>query len=241
MAKKGINKVEKRRIEVKDSRYQVTTKEVFTNKLLMLWYVILPYILNAAATFYCVRKIFIRRHESEEGVKQISFNKSFFLLDGAGDPNLFAFIAVLSFFACLILVPNLMLKIRKKGDGLGLMFLPCGFLGIYIIMTAIESLLDIPLGVIVGLLLFWFSAMATFRKAMPYTEACGLALMLVLTFTFLASKIPYCYYRMDELNVYMYSLSYYIRDMLLLIAFTLFCGRLKTVYKYIDDSKIIKE
>lgn len=157
-----------------------------------------------------------------------------------GNPQIIAFIGILLLIPCFFIVPKTIYKKRKNGDGLGIMFMPLGLLGIYHILSAIENDKDLEIGIIYGLLLFVISGLATFKKYIKYVNGICMIMILVGLFTLLAGFMPYCFNKTPFLVEYengqriaftrYYYISYYIRDIFLLLSFGTFCDKISNKY-----------
>ena len=148
----------------------------------------------------------------------------------AGDPNIIAIVAVLSMLVCIIAVPFTALKVRKKGDGLGVMFMPLGLLGIFEIMIGLVDAKNMPWCVVLGIVLFVISAIGTFRKCIKFVDWICLGMMVVMLICLIANLMPYCFYDLDVTNYWnikRYYVSYFIRDELLLASYAIVCGKIK--------------
>lgn len=201
------------------------------------YYRILPFIL-ALLALVCslLRFILVKMEVNSEAVfrHEISLTSLF-----DGNPNLIAILGCLCMFLCIAFIPKLMLKKRKSGDGLGLMFMPLGLLGVFTVLSTIENKKDISIGILFGVVLFIISAIGTFKKAVKFVWPLCLIMIAVATFLILAGYMPYCYNQIpyvDEqsgtimLGSYFY-LNYYVRDILLLLSYGIFADRLTKIYQ----------
>lgn len=213
-------------------------------KLSFAYFMVLPVVLTIVALAFTFIKFTIRKFEYSGGVKYwYDFGVTNIF---AGSPQIIAFVAIIFMLACFFVIPKSMLKVRKSGDGLGLLFLPLGLLGIFEIMTAIESLKDLGIGIVFGLALFIVSALATFKKTIGIASKASAFMLVVALFLFFANFIPYCYNiapvpinstppEMGH-NLY-YSINTLIRDLCFISAFGIFCDRIAGKYKEINTSK----
>ncbi|MGN0164569.1 MAG: hypothetical protein ACI39R_00155 [Lachnospiraceae bacterium] len=166
-----------------------------------------------------------------------------------GNPNIIAILACLSMILCIFLIPKSMVKPHKSGDGLGAMFMPLGLLAIFEAMCTIENVKDMSIGVFFAIALFLISALGTFKKTIYLVEPLCIFMILVAFFLILAGFMPYCYnvfpFAMNEQSEIIvsryYYLSYFIRDILLLISYGLLANNIKNNYKKIETAAEVKK
>ncbi|MBQ8280850.1 MAG: hypothetical protein IJZ25_00410 [Lachnospiraceae bacterium] len=161
-----------------------------------------------------------------------------------GNPNIIAILACTTMFLCFLVIPKSMMKKRKSGDGLGAMFMPLGLLGIFEVLCTIENKKDLEVGIIFGVCLFLVSAVATFKKTISWVKPmCGF-MIIVSLFLILAGLMPYCYnkvpfvlsYEEDGLLVSTYFyVSYFLRDIFLLMSFGIFSDKLTKIYNNMEN------
>ena len=215
----------------------------FDKKFNKFWYIYLPYILTVLAIVITCIDFEIRKYDYDAGYKfktHLSFTN--FL---GGNPQIVAMLGMILMIPCLIIIPKSILKTRKSGDGLGLMFMPLGLLGIFQVLSAIENKKDMEIAIVLGVVLFVISATATFKKAMPVVGKLCLAMMFVFFFCFLADFMPYCYNTYpiydekvsEAVTVCDIYFSNFLRDLCILGAFGVFCDRITLKYKELNTSK----
>ena len=182
------------------------------------WYFVMPYVFTGLAVLFSFLYITV-------------------------NPNIIAILGVLLMVPCLLIIPISMLKKRKSGDGLGLLFMPLGLLGIFNVLCTIENKKDMTLGIIFGIALFVISALGTFKKTIKYVNLLCCIMMIVAVYCLLAGYMPYCFVdtqkifvseNMDYVEVENYYLSYFLRDISLLAGYGVFCARINVKYKKID-------
>ncbi|MBP3237563.1 MAG: hypothetical protein J6M24_00540 [Lachnospiraceae bacterium] len=206
---------------------------------------IAPYIFTAGAIIFSLLYMTMKR-KSANGDWSTELENVGLTTLFDGNPNIIAIIGVLCMIPCLLIVPKSMLKERKNGDGLGLMFMPLGLLGIFDVMCTIENVKDTAIGIIFGVALFLISALATFRKTIKYVPVlCGI-MIIVAIYNMIAKFMPYCFIatekvvvslNYDYVEVRNYYLSYFIRDILIFAGFGSFSARIAAKYKEIDAEK----
>lgn len=224
----------------------LTKEEKVITKLGRFWYFVVPYIftvLSLAGSFIRFLVERIDNYGTEEWYYDLRLT-SFF----DGNPNIIAILGVISMFLCLLIIPKSMLKERKSGDGLGLMFIPLGFLGIFQVMCTIENVKDMVLGISFGVVLFIISALGTFKKTMKIVAPLCVVMMIAGLYCILAGYMPYCYSKLPKfinkntLETFtgeFYYVSYFVRDEFLLAAYGIFAARLTKKYKELDEAKNI--
>ena len=236
-----------------DNKKKTTeTKEEMVDKLgkksksfLKAFNLVAPYVFTAGAIVFSLLYMTLKR-KSANGDWSTSLENVGLTTFFDGNPNIIAIIGVLCMIPCLLIVPKSMLKERKNGDGLGLMFMPLGLLGIFDVLCTIENVKDTTIGIIFGVSLFLISALATFKKTIRFVPAlCGI-MMIVAVYNILAEFMPYCYVAtqkvvvtadLDYVEVKNYYLSYFIRDLCIFAAFGSFCARISAKYKELDAAK----
>ncbi len=213
-------------------------------KYVRFYYEVLPVILAVLACAASFIRFLLIKLDSGDVVNfktDVSLT-SFF----DGNPNIVAILGCFSIFICFLVVPKSIKKTHESGDGLGAMFMPLGLLGIFTVMCTIENLKDMAIGITFGVVLFVISALATFKKTISYVMPLCLIMILVAFFLILAGLMPYCYNRIpfalqtDTHSLAVmdyYYLSYFIRDILLLLSFGIFSDRLKRTYKKMEAEK----
>ena len=214
-------------------------------KLRRFWYNVMPYVFTAGAIIFSLLYFeFVKKNENGDISSKIDKVGLTSLFDG--NPNIVAILGVLCMIPCLLIIPKSILKERKNGDGLGLMFMPLGLLGIFIVMCTIENVKDEVLGITIGVALFVISALATFRKTIKYVSWLCIAMMFVAVYTLFAGYMPYCFVdtqkvlvnsNYDYVSLENYYLSYFCRDIFILMAFGTFCARISAKYKELDAAK----
>ena len=226
-------------METKENREQKAI-----SKLSRFWYVYVPYLFAAGAVAFSLIRFLVKRVDNY-GTKELYYDlslTSFF----DGNPNIIAILGAASMFLCLLIVPKSILKERKNGDGLGIMFIPLGFLGIFHVMSTIENVKDMGIGITFGVIAFVISALGTFRKTIKVVNPLCIAMMLAGLFCLLAGYMPYCYNKLpkfidkETLNVFtgeFYYVSYFFRDELLFAAYGIFAARITRKYREMDKEK----
>lgn len=163
-----------------------------------------------------------------------------------GNPNIISILAVLCMLACFLVIPGSMMKKRKSGDGLGLMFMPLGLLGIFQVLCTVENVKDMPVGIGFGIVLFIISALGTFRAYIKYVPHLCIVMVFVAFFLLLAELMPYCYNKLPfAISIgedtfaetsYFY-ISYFLRDVFLLLSYSIFADRLNRIYINMDNEE----
>ncbi len=202
------------------------------------WLPVIFAILGLCFSFF--RYILVKLETSSKAYfkHQIDFTTFF-----DGNPNIIAILGCICMLGCFLIIPSSITKKRKSGDGLGLMFMPLGLLGIFQVLCTVENVKDLPVGVGFGIALFIISALGTFKAYMKYVpKLCYLA-VFVAFFLLLAELMPYCYNKLpfaipigDDVfaeTSYFY-ISYFLRDVFLLLSYAIFADRLKRTYINMD-------
>lgn len=206
------------------------------------YYKVLPIILAALALVCSFVRYVLSKFESGD----IVFFKHNFAITTFfdGNPNIVAILSCATMFLCFLVVPKSMKKIRKSGDGLGVMFMPLGLLGIFEVLCTIENKKDLAVGIGFGVALFLISAIATFKKTVSWVMPMCVFMIIIAFFLILAGLMPYCYnkvpfilsYEEDGLLVSTYYyLSYFLRDVFLLLSFGIFSDKLTKIYKNMEN------
>lgn len=163
-----------------------------------------------------------------------------------GNPNVIAILACLCMLACFLVIPGSMKKKRKSGDGLGLMFMPLGLLGIFQVLCTVENNKDLAVGIAFGIVLFIISALGTFRAYMKAVPPLCIVSIFAAFFLILADMMPYCYNKLPFVldigedtiaeTSYFY-ISYFLRDVFLLLSYLIYADRLKRIYINMDHEE----
>ncbi|MDD6101810.1 MAG: hypothetical protein PUB67_01695 [Clostridiales bacterium] len=212
-------------------------KTINVEKIKKIWLNVFPFIFWLGAFVLSFTEYVVVQLDYNGTYK---YKKKFGFTDlFSGNPQIIALLGVILMLVCLLVIPKTMLKKRKSGDGLGLMFMPLGLLGIFHILCTIENDKDLEIGIIFGVILFIVSALATFKKYIKYVNFLCIIMILAGFFTLLAGFMPYCFNKIPFLvgeqvafTKYFY-VSYFSRDVFLLLSFGTFCDKISTKYSEI--------
>lgn len=209
-----------------------------TGKAAKFYYEVLPVIFAVLALLCSLVRFILVRVDMEGKVLyryEVGFTTFF-----DGNPNIIAILGCLSMLLCFLVIPKSMKKPHKSGDGLGTMFMPLGLLGIFVVLCTIENTKDMGIGICFGVLLFLVSALGTFRKTIGIVGPACMVMVLAALFLILAGFMPYCYNKLPfiiqiseetaGISSYYY-ISYFVRDIFLLLSYGIFADRLKRIYK----------
>lgn len=206
-----------------------------------IYYSVLPVVFAVLALgCSCIRFVLVKVNMEEQILYRYEIGITT-LFDG--NPNIIAILGCLSMLFCFLVIPKSMKKPHKSGDGLGAMFMPLGLLGIFVVMCTIENSKDMAIGICFGVILFLISALGTFKKTIAVVKPACLFMVLAALFLLLAGFMPYCYNKLpfiiqlDKETVGVsryYYVSYFVRDLFLLLSYGIFADRIKSIYKTME-------
>ncbi len=209
------------------------------------WYNVMPWVFTVLSLIFSIVVCYVKRIDLNGKNDFYYYTQITSVFDG--NPNVIALLGIILMIPCILIIPISMMKKRKSGDGLGLMFMPLGLLGIFVVLSTIENAKDHVLGISFGVVLFVISALGTFRKTIKYVNLLCIVMMIVALYFLLAGYMPYCYSKLPryllsyetleyKTGAYYY-LSYFIRDLFLLAAYGVFSSKIARKYKELDEKE----
>lgn len=246
--KKRNENIIKKKNSKKSNKNVIVESVINDSKFTTFYYSVLPLILAILATAISFIRIIIRKFEANGEIRYDNNVSITSLFDG--NPNIVAILGCLCMILCVIVVPKSIKKVRKSGDGLGVMFMPLGLLGIFTVMCTIENIKDLAVGIGFGVLLFIISALGTFKKTIHLIMPLCIAMIFAALALLLMGYMPYCFNSLpyvvkltdhvtnqEEFTLTVakyYYLTYFIRDVLLLLSFGIFSDGIKRTYRKME-------